>query len=187
MTVPPASDAAQWLAGVMLALSLVVLAARRSGSVLGAYAAQAAVLSLVAGWQAWLQASWPWAAAAFVTFGAKGVGLPLLLRPTFRGKRPAAGGWMPMALGAGLAALAAAIAPEELAPALAMVLLGLLTVAVRQDPALRTAGLLSLENGVILAAFGVADAPAVLALALASLGVVGLVAAQLAPARARPA
>ncbi len=185
MTVPPGSEVVHWLAGVMLALSLAMLAARRPGSVLGAYAAQAAVLALATGWQAWQQASLPLAAAALVTFGAKGVGLPLLLRPTFRDKRPAAGGWVPVALGAGLAALAAAVAPEELAPALAMALLGLLTIAVRRDRALRTAGLLSLENGVALAAFGVAG-PAVL-VALASLGVVGLAAAQLAPARARPA
>lgn len=184
MTVPPGSGIVHWLAGAALALSLVVLAARRPGSVLGAYAAQATVVALAAGWQAWQQASLPLAAAALVTFGAKGVGLPLLLRPAFRG-RPAAGGWMPMALGAGLAALAAATAPEELAPALAMALLGLLTIAARQDRALRTVGLLSLENGVALAAFGVAG-PTVLA-ALASLGVVGLVAAQLAPTRARPA
>jgi len=185
MTVPPASEVVHWLAGAALALSLVVLAARRPGSVLGAYAAQAAVLALIAGWQAWQQASLPLAAAALVTFGAKGAGLPLLLHPAFRG-RPAAGGWMPMALGAGLAALAAAVAPEELAPALAMALLGLLTIAVRHDRALRTAGLLSLENGVALAAFGVSGVPTVL-VTLASLGVVGLAAAQLAPMRARPA
>ena len=185
MTVPPASEVVHWLGGVALALCLVVLAARRPGSVLGAYAAQATVLALAAGWQAWQQASLPLAATALVTFGAKGVGLPLLLRPGFRG-RPAAGGWVPVALGAGLAALAAAVAPEELSPALAMVLLGLLTIAVRQDRALQTMGLLSLENGVALAAFGMAGVPAVL-VTFAGLGVVGLVAARLAPARARPA
>ena len=186
MTGPPSSEIVHWLAGVALALSLVVLAARRPGSVLGAYAVQATVLALAAGWQAWLQASLPLAAAAFVTFGAKGVGLPLLLRPAFRGIRLTSGEWTPVTLGAGLAALAAAVAPEELAPALAMVLLGLLTIAVRHDRALRTAGLLSLENGVALAAFGAAGVPAVL-LTLASLGVVGLVAAQLTPAKVRPA
>ena len=186
MTVLLGAEIVPWLAGVMLALSLIMLAARRPGSLLGAYAAQATVLALAAGCQAWRQASLPLAAAALVTLGAKGVGLPLLLRPAFRGMRLAADGWMPIALGAGLAALAAALAPEELAPALAMVLLGLLTIAVRQDRALRTMGLLSLENGVALAAFGVAGVPAVF-MTLASLGVVGLVAAQLAPARARPA
>ncbi len=186
MTVPPAAEFGHWLAGLAWALSLVVLAARRPNSVLGAYAAQATVVALAAGWQAWLQASPELAAAALVTFGAKGVGLPLLLRPAFRGLRPATGGWVPVALGAGLAALVAAVAPEELAPALATVLLGLLTIAVRRDRALQTTGLLSLENGVALAAFGMAGVPAVL-VTLASLGVVGLVAAQLAPMRARPA
>ena len=186
MTGPSTFEVVHWLAGVALALSLVVLAARRPGSVLGAYAAQAIVLALAAGWQAWHQASLPLAAAALVTFGAKGVGLPLLLRPAFRGERPAADGWMPVALGAGLAALAAAVAPEELAPALAMVLLGLLTIAARQNRIVRTVGLLSLENGVALAAFGMAGVPAV-SMTLASLGVAGLVAAQLAPARTRPA
>lgn len=187
MTVPPSTELAPWLGGVALALSLAVLAARRPGAVLGAYAAQATVLALAVGWQAWLQASPPLAAAAFVTFGAKGVGLPLLLRPAFRDVRPAAGGWVPVALGAGLAALAAAAALEELAPALAMVLLGLLTMAVRRGRAVRTVGLLSLENGVALAAFATTGVPAVPALALASLGVVGLVAARLASAKARPA
>ena len=187
MTAQPASEIAPWLAGTALALSLAVLAARRPGAVLGAYAAQATVLALAVGWQAWQQASLPLAAAALLTFGAKGVGLPLLLRPAFREMRPAAGGWVPVALGAGLAALAAATAPEGLAPALAMILLGLLTMAVRRGRALRTAGLLSLENGVALATFGAAGVPAVPALALASLGIVGLAAAHLAPARVRPA
>ena len=187
MTVPPPFEVAPWLAGVALALSLAVLAARRPGAVLGAYAAQATVLALAVGCQAWLQASPPLAAAALLTFGVKGVGLPMLLRPAFRDMRPAAGGWVPAALGAGLAALAAAVAPEELAPALAMILLGLLTVAVRRGRALRMAGLLSFENGVALAVFGAAGVPALLALALASLGVVGLAASHLAPARARPA
>ena len=187
MTVQPATEVAPWLAGVALALSLAVLAARRPGVVLYAYAAQATVLALAEGWQAWLQASPPLAAAALVTFGAKGVGLPLLLRPAFRGMRPAAGGWLPVALGAGLAALAAAVAPEELAPALAMTLLGLLTIAARRGRVLRTVGLLSLENGVALAAFCAAGIPAILALALASLGVVSLAAVHLAPARTRPA
>lgn len=187
MTVQPAPEIAPWLAGAALALSLAVLAARRPGAVLGAYAAQATVLALAVGWQAWLQASPPLAAAALVTFGAKAVGLPLLLRPAFRDMRPAAGGWAPMALGAGLAALAAAVAPEGLAPALAMALLGLLTIAARRGRALRTVGLLSLENGVALATFGAAGVPAVLALAFASLGVVSLAAAHLVPAKARPA
>lgn len=186
MTVPPVSEAGQGLAGVALALSLVVLAARRPGLVLGAYAAQAVVLALVAGWQAWLQASPPLAAAGFVTFAAKGVGLPLLLRPAFRGMRPATGGWMPLALGAGLAALAAAVAPGDLAPALAMALLGLLTIAARRDRVLRTMGLFSLENGAALTVLGAVGLPGVLALVLASFGVVGLVAAHLVP-RTRPA
>ena len=186
MTVPPTPELVHGLAGAAPALSLAILAARRPGSVLGAYAAQATVVALAAGWQAWLQASLPLAAAALVTFGGKSIGLPLLLRPAFRGKRPAAGGWVPVMLGAGLAALAAAVAPEDLAPALSMVLLGLLTIAIRQGRALRTAGLLSLENGVALAAFGVAGVPAVL-VTLASMGVVGLVAAQLTPARVQPA
>jgi hydrogenase-4 component E len=187
MTVPPPSEVGYWLAGVALSLSLVVLAARRPGLVLGAYAAQATVLALAAGWQAWLQASLPLAAAALVTFGAKGVGVPLLLRPAFRDMRLAPGGWIPLALGAGLATLSAAIAPRDLAPALAMTLLGLLTIASRHARALRAMGLLSLENGVALAAFGAVGLPAFLSLTLASLGVITLIAAHLAPAGTRPA
>lgn len=187
MTIAPASGVGHGLAGLALVLSFAVLAVRRPGLVLGAYAAQAAVLALAAGWQAWLQASLPLAAAALVTFGAKGIGLPLLLRPAFRGLRRAEGGWAPLALGAALAALAAAVAPEGLAPALAMALLGLLTIAARQHPALRTMGLLSLENGAALALFGAVGLPAIPALMLASLGVVGLVAAHLVPGGTRPA
>ena len=186
MTAPLLSEAGHWLAGLTLALSLVVLAARRPGIVLGAYAAQAAVLVLAAGWQAWVQASPGLAAAGLVT-GVKGVGLPLLLRPAFRALRPAAGRWTTVALGTGLAALAAATAPGEVAPALATVLVGLLTMATRRGRALRTMGLLSLENGVALAAFGAAGVSGIFPLTLASLGVVSLVAAQVAPARVRPA
>lgn len=187
MAVPPTSEVGHWLAGMALMLSFAVLAARRPGSVLGAYAAQATVLALAAGWQAWLQASPQLAVAALVTFGAKGVGLPLLLRRAFRGMRLAAGGRVPVALGAGLAGLAAAAVPEDLAPSLAMVLLGLLTMVARRGGAWRTMGLLSLENGAALALFGAVGLSAVLPLALASLGVVGVVAAPLAPARARAA
>lgn len=187
MTGPPASEVGYGLAGLALALSLVVLAARRPGSVLGAYAAQAVVLSVAAGWQAWLQASLPLAAAALVTLSVKGVGLPMLLRPAFQHRRPSTGGWLPLVLGTGLAALAAATAPEDLAPALAITLLGLLTIVTRHGRALRAMGLLSLENGVALAAFSAVGLPVVLALALAGLGIVSLVAAHLVPARTRPA
>lgn len=187
MTITPSSGIGHGLAGLALVLSFAVLAARRPGLVLCAYAAQAMVLALAAGWQAWVQASLPLMVAALATFGAKGIGLPLLLRPAFRGPRRAGGGWVSLALGAALAALAAAVAPEGLAPALAMTLLGLLTIAARQDPALRTMGLLSLENGVALALFGAVGLPAILALMLASLGVVGLVVAHLVPGGTRPA
>ncbi len=187
MIVPWQSEIQQWLAGVMLALSFVMLAARRPSSVVGAYAAQAVVLALASGWQAWLQASPQLAAAGLVTLGAKGIGLPLLLRPALRSTRLAAGGWPRIVPGAVLVVLAIAAAPEDLAPALAITLLGLLAIATRHDSGLRAIGLLSLENGVILAAVGALGLPMVLALVVASLGVAGFVAARLVPARTRPA
>ena len=64
---------------------------------------------------------------------------------------------------------ARAIAREDLALALSVVLLGMLMMITRRNAILQVVGLMSLENGLILAAVGVAGMPLVVELSTAAL------------------
>jgi hydrogenase-4 component E len=64
---------------------------------------------------------------------------------------------------------AQALAREDLALALSVVLLGMLMMITRRNAILQVVGLMSLENGLILAAVGVAGMPLVVELSTAAL------------------
>jgi hydrogenase-4 component E len=64
---------------------------------------------------------------------------------------------------------ARALAREDLALALSVVLLGMLMMITRRNALSQVIGLLSLENGLILAAIGVAGMPLVVELSTAAL------------------
>jgi hydrogenase-4 component E len=72
---------------------------------------------------------------------------------------------------------ARAIAREDLALALSVVLLGMLMMITRRNAILQVVGLMSLENGLILAAVGVAGMPLVVELSTAALVLVAFVVA----------
>lgn len=155
------------LGAVAVALSFVVLGARRPGPVLAAYAAQAMTIAAAAAWQAWVQGSAQLAVGAVLMIVLKGVVLPMLLRPRL-GVSPAAR-W-PVAAGAALVVLAVASVSEALAPALSVVALGGLAIVVRRG-AWRGMGLLTLESGVALAVVGVPGLPLPLLMASAAVAV----------------
>jgi hydrogenase-4 component E len=158
-------------AAALLVLALAVPLVRRATSAGVLVAGQAACLVLVLLAQAWLQGSWQWLALA--TVAVKLVALPRGLRilaPALgEGAAPA---WLVVA-GAALAvpvvALAAPAAGLGMAAALAVVLLGALWAALRRDATGQVAGVLTLENGLVLALAGLPVVPGAALLALATL------------------
>ena len=131
---------------------------------------------------------------ALIALVAKAVLIPLALRVLIRRLdlhrtvETAMGVGPSMVAGVALVALAIlvvlpittgarAIAREDLALALSVVLLGMLMMITRRNAILQVVGLMSMENGLILAAVGVAGMPLVVELSTAALVMVLLVVA----------
>lgn len=179
-------DMAHLLGGGVLLLSFVLLYQRRMPAVISAFAAQGALLALAVAWQGYAQGA-PWLfLTALITAAAKAALLPLALRTMLRrlGLRrtvESALGIAPsMIAGVALVALAvmvilpatagvAVAAREDLTIALSVVLLGLLMMVTRRNAISVVIGLLSLENGLVLAAAGVRGMPLVVELSAAAL------------------
>lgn len=185
-------DMAHLLGGVVLLLSFALLYQRRIGAVVNTYAVQAVVLAAAAAWQGWAQDAPHLYVTALITVAAKGVAIPLALRNFVRrlaiGRTvdTALGVFATMALGLGLVTLAIlavlpvtpeaeALTREDLALALSVVLLGLLMMVTRRSALTQVIGFMSLENGLILAAVGVAGMPMVVELSVAVLVLVAFI------------
>ncbi|WP_426959118.1 hydrogenase-4 component E [Muricoccus radiodurans] len=179
-------DLSHLLAGLVLLLSFVLLYQRRNRAVIAAFAAQGTILALAAAWQGWVQDAAGLFLTALITFAAKGVLIPTALGRLsrrlnlHRGVQPALGIGPGLVLGVGLVGLsvvvvlpvtsaAGVLAREDLAIALSVVLLALLMMLTRRSPVGQAVGLLSLENGVILAAIGVQGMPLLVELSVAAL------------------
>jgi hydrogenase-4 component E len=181
-------DIAHLLGGAMLLISFVLLYQRRVPAVINAFAAQGAVLALAAAWQGWMQGAPQLYLTALIAFAAKAVLIPLALRVLIRRfdlhrtVETALGIGPSLVAGVGMVALAVlvvlpitagaaarAIAREDLALALSVVLLGMLMMITRRNAILQVVGLMSLENGLILAAVGAAGMPLVVELSTAAL------------------
>jgi len=164
------------LAGAgMLVLALAMLLTRRVGPIGTMVAAQAACLALAALAQAWLQGSWQGVAVAGLALAVKGVAVPRGLR-MLAPVLPEGGSSLAVGLaasGVGLAGLAlvvvAPVAGFGPALALAVVLAGWLAAALRRDAAGQVAGVLVLENGLVLALVSVPVFTGMPAVALATL------------------
>lgn len=182
----PAYDVAHLLGAAVLVLSFVLLYQRRVGAMINAYAAQAWVLTAAAVWQGWVQGAPQLYLTGLLTLGANGVAIPLALHAIVRRLRvqrsidAAMGVFASMALGGFMVALSimvvlpttahsGSLAREDLALALSVVLLGLLVLISRRSALTQVIGVLSLENGLILAAIGVDGMPLVVELAVAVL------------------
>lgn len=179
-------DIAHLLAGGVLLLSFVLLYQRRVAAVISAFAAQGAVLALAVAWQGWVLGVPGLYVTALVALAAKAVAIPLGLRllvrrfGLHRGVETAIGIGPGLVAGVGLVALAilvvlpattgsGALAREGLAIALSVVLLGMLMMITRRHAIGQVVGLLSLENGLVLAAAGARGLPLVVELATAAL------------------
>jgi hydrogenase-4 component E len=188
-------DLAHLLGGGMLLVSFVLLYQRRVPAVIGAFALQGALLAAAAAWQGWVQGAPQLYVTALIALAAKAVAIPLALRALVRRLdlhrtvETALGIGSSLVAGVALVALAimvalpatagvrAAIAREDLALALSVVLLGMLMMITRRNAILQVVGLMSMENGLILAAVGVAGMPLVVELSTAALVLVAFVVA----------
>jgi hydrogenase-4 component E len=181
-------DMAHMLGGAMLVLSFILLYQRRLSAVINIYALQGVVLAMAATWQGYIQASPHLYLTAAIAFAAKAVAMPIALHwlvrrlEIHRQIETALGIFPTMIAGVGLVALsimvvmpttlaaqARALTREDLAMALSVVLLGLLMMITRRNALTQVIGFLSLENGLILAAVGIAGMPLVVELSTAFL------------------
>ena len=183
----PAYDVSHLLGGGVLLLSFVMLYQRRIGAVINAFAVQGALLAAAAAWQGWVQDAPGLYVTAAIAFGAKAIAIPLAFRLLIGrlGQHkavetaPGMGATLAAAIGlVGLAVLvvlpvtaggATPLARVDLTIALSVVLLGMLAMIARRNAISQVIGLLSLENGLILAAIGVVGMPLVVELSTAAL------------------
>jgi hydrogenase-4 component E len=187
-----AYDVAHVLGGAILLCSFLLLSQRRLGGVIWLLAVQGVLLAAAAAWQAWAQEAPHLYASAVIALVAKGIAIPWALRVAVRrigddSTGPVPGGPhaalspIPALLAGGaLVALAILVAlpvstgsrvltREDLAIALSILLLGLLMMCTRRHALAQAAGLLSMENALMLAAVGAAGMPLVVELSAAGL------------------
>ena len=179
-------DVAHMLGGAMLLISFVLLYQRRIAAVVKALALQGVLLALAAVWQGYVQGAPQLYITGAIALVAKGILIPLFLRRLVATLAPerraeaASGIGLSMLIGVLLVALsilvvlpatagARALAREDLAIALSIVLLGLLMMVTRRSAIAQVAGLMTLENGLVLAAVGVAGMPLIIELSTAGL------------------
>ena len=179
-----AFDTAHLFAGGLLLFSFVLLYQDRLTSLLNVYAMHALVLALVVAWQADIQNAPHLYVTAALAFGFKAIIIPLALRRIIerlgihREIETVVGIGPTMLAGMALVALsmvvmlrvttaAAPLAREDLAFALAVVLLGLLIMVTRRNAVSQVVGFMSLENGLILAAAGAKGMPLVVEISVA--------------------
>ena len=178
------TDIAHLLAAGMLILSFLLLYQDRITATLNVFAAQAIVLGLAVAWQAELQDAAHLFVTAAIALVVKGGIIPMALHRIVRRLEihreieQVIGGGPVMLVGLGLVALSIMLvfpvagsvdplAREDLAFALAVILLGLLMMITRRNAVTQVVGFMSLENGLILAAVGVRGMPLVVEMSIA--------------------
>jgi hydrogenase-4 component E len=177
-------DIAHMLAGGMVLVSFMLLYQDRMFALLNVFALHAIVLSLSVAWQAQIQNAPHLYVPSAIALVLKGIIIPLALRRVVirlgihRTIETVVGIGPTMLFGMGLAALsmvvmfkaaasANALAREDLAFALSIVLLGLLMMVTRRNAVSQIVGFMSLENGLILAATGAKGMPLVVEISVA--------------------
>lgn len=176
-------DVAHLLAGGMLVLSFALLYQDRIAAVINVFALQAIALSLSVAWQALVQNAPHLIVTAAIAFVVKGFVIPtalhhiIRLMEIHREIEEVIGSGLTMLTGLGLVALSILLVQpvgevsiyvrEDLAFALAVILLGLLMMITRRNAITQVVGFMSLENGLILAATGAKGMPLVVEISVA--------------------
>jgi hydrogenase-4 component E len=185
-------DVAHALAGGLVLISFLLLYQNRLYALLNVFALQAVVLSLSVAWQAYVQDAAHLYVTAGVAFALKAIVVPYALHRVIarlgidRDVENVVGVGSTMLAGLALVALsevvmlriasdADALAREDLAFALSVVLLGMLMMVVRRNAVSMVVGFMSLENGLILAATGAKGMPLVVEISVAFSVLVALV------------
>lgn len=187
-----AFDVSHLLAGGLVLMSFLLLYQNRLYALLNVFALQAVVLSLSVAWQAYVQDASHLYVTAAVAFVLKAIVVPYALHRVIaelhidRDVENVVGVGPTMLAGLALVALsevvmlriasdADALAREDLAFALSVVLLGMLMMVVRRNAVSMVVGFMSLENGLILAAAGAKGMPLVVEVSVAFSVLVALV------------
>jgi hydrogenase-4 component E len=179
-----AFDIAHLLAGGLVLVSFVMLYQDRLYALLNVFAAHAFVLALSVAWQAFSQDAPHLYITAALALVFKAFIIPVALHRIIqrlgihREIETVVGIGLTMLAGMGLVALSMVVmlrvtaeadplAREDLAFALSVVLLGLLTMVTRRNAVSQVVGFMSLENGLILAATGAKGMPLVVEISVA--------------------
>ena len=177
-------DVSHLLAGGLVLVSFMLLYQTRLYALLNVFALQAVVLSLSVAWQAYVQNAPHLYITAAIAFLFKALIIPIAMHRIIarlgieRDVENVVGIGPTMLAGLALVALsivvmlriaseADALAREDLAFALSVILLGLLMMVVRRNAVSMVVGFMSLENGLILAAAGAKGMPLVVEISVA--------------------
>lgn len=177
-------DIAHLLAGSMVLVSFMMLYQDRMYGLLNVFSLHALVLSLSVAWEALVQQAPHLLVTAAIALIIKALIIPLALRRIVqrlnihRIVETVIGIGPTMLVGIGLVALSMALmlqittgadplARQDLAFALSVVLLGMLMMVTRRNAVSQVIGLMSIENGLILAAAGAKGMPLVVEISVA--------------------
>jgi len=177
-------DIAHMLAGGLVLVSFMMLYQNRLYALLNIFALQAILLALSVAWQAWIQDAYHLFLTALIALIFKAVIIPVALHRIVarlgihREVETVVGTGLTMLAGMGLVALsmvimlrvtagADALAREDLAFALSVVLLGFLMMVTRRNAVSQVVGFMSMENGLILAGTGAKGMPLVVEISVA--------------------
>jgi hydrogenase-4 component E len=177
-------DIAHLLAGSLVLVSFMQLYQDRLTALLHIFALHALVLALSVGWQAYVQDAPHLYVTAAIALVFKAIVIPVVLHRIIvrlgihREIETVGGIGLTMLAGIGLVALSMVVilrvtggadplAREDLAFALAVILLGLLMMVSRRNAVSQVIGFMSLENGLVLAATGAKGMPLVVEISVA--------------------
>ncbi len=177
-------DIAQLLAGALVLVSFMLLYQDRLQGLINIFALHAFVLTLSVAWQAYIQHAPHLYVTAGIALIFKALVIPISLRTIIKRLRihrtveMIGGVGVTMLIGIFLTALSLVVmlpatasadplAREDIAFALAIVLLGLLMMVTRRNAVSQIIGFMSLENGLILAAAGANGMPLVVEISVA--------------------
>jgi hydrogenase-4 component E len=177
-------DIAHLLGALVLLLSFALLYQRRLFALIQMFAIQSAALAAAAAWQGYIQDAPHLYITAALALGMKAIIIPVALHGIIvrlnikRTIDTALGVGPTMIAGVSLVTLSillvlpvtadvTALTREDLALALSVVLLGLLTMITRRNAIGQVVGFMSLENGLILAAVGVEGMPLIVEMLVA--------------------